>query len=135
MTAPTIGRVVYYRPSQHELTTQRITQLDTSDPFRADIVYVDNVNFTVNLVVHDHLGERLLRSEVEFYETQQDTGMAHAHWMPYQVAQAAQAAKAAPTPPAPTAPVNPAPTAEEIAAAIAAAAQPAPSPTEAPTVA
>ena len=110
MTAPTIGRVVYYRPSQLEVSTQRITQIDPTEPFRADVVFVNSDAATVNLVVHDHLGERLLREDIDFYETQQDTGAAHAHWMPYQVA---QAAKADPTPPA----------------------QPAPSPTEPPAVA
>ena len=95
MTAPTIGRVVYYRPSSLEVSSQNILQLDVTAPFRADIVFV-NVDGTVNLAVNDHAGQPLTRTAVPFSETQQDCNedgsvLAHAHWMPYQIAQAAKA--------------------------------------------
>lgn len=111
MTAPTIGRVVYYRPSRNEVLRQNINQFDPLQPFRADVVFV-NLDNSVNLTVCDHAGQSLSREGIPFFETAQDTpDSVHAHWMPYQVAQAVAA-----TP-------------------VSAPAQPAPSPTEPPVIA
>jgi hypothetical protein len=98
MAFPTIGRVVYYRLDSLDIQDPSITSLDPTLPFRADVAFVDEPNSTVNLKVVDHFGRPFARTSVPFFDQQQpDSTTAHAHWMPYQLAQAA-AGQAAPTP-------------------------------------
>lgn len=100
MTAPTIGRVVYYRPSTLELQDPAITSLNPSEPFRADVCFV-NPDGSVNLTVCDHNGRDFTATGIPFFEAQATIDTPHAHWMPYQVATAAVAAAAVvPQPPA-----------------------------------
>jgi hypothetical protein len=89
MPTPTIGRVVYYRPSLLDLQNPAIVSLDLTQPFSAYIGFV-NSDTAVNLQVIDHLGRPFSRDNVPFFDAQQpDTEAAHAHWMPYQLQQQA----------------------------------------------
>lgn len=113
MTAPTIGRVVYYRPSSSEISYLPLTVYD-DQPLRADVCFVLD-DGTVSLLVNDHIGRSFVFLNVPFFETRQTGDIAHAHWMPYQLATAAATgavplAAAAPiVPPASVAPEVPQP--------------------------
>lgn len=87
MTAPTIGRKVYFRPQAIDGSESPV--------FDATVVAV-NDDGTVNLACHDNLGVPFAALNIPFRQDGDETPRGqYAHWMPYQVAQhAASAAQA-----------------------------------------
>jgi hypothetical protein len=89
-TTPSIGRRVWYWPvGQDDLNV-----LDPLQPCDAGIVFVGGDNprdfgVFVNLIVTDHLGYTHRRRNVHLLDPGQvsGTGVPHATWMPYQIAQ------------------------------------------------
>jgi hypothetical protein len=93
MIHPTIGRRVWYYPSQTELNTWEIQQASPDQPFDAGVIWVAN-DRQVNLSVTDHYGRvvpRLAVPLVQPGDTIPTDGTAYCTWMPYQQTQAAQA--------------------------------------------
>ncbi len=85
MIPPTIGRKVWYRPSQEDLGASGMTQHNPDQAFDATVVYVWNDN-CVNLSILDHAGEDWRRTCVAINNT--EGASAWAEWMPYQIGQA-----------------------------------------------
>lgn len=87
MIVPTIGRVVWYLPSDDDL--KKVGMVKHGDqPFDAHVVYVWS-DTSVNLKVFDHDGNGFTRTSVPINV---DGASPHAEWMPYQQGQAAKAA-------------------------------------------
>lgn len=91
---PTVGRRVWYWPSEFERTTDPyagnyIAQNDTTQPLDAGIAYVWS-DFMVNLTVADQNGVMHARTSVRLLQPGEPApvGSAYAEWMPYQQAQA-----------------------------------------------
>ncbi len=84
MTAPTVGRVVYYRV--YQLSTVPNVQ---GEPLAAIVAAVQSKTH-LNLSVFDSNGFQFPAQNVPFFENYEDGPAegAFAHWMPYQVAQA-----------------------------------------------
>ena len=95
ITAPTVGRIVYYYPGTYDLECTGLVQLSPDQALRADVLYV-NPTGTVNLNIIDHIGVATYRANVALLqETDGETPenhYGHCKWMPYQVAQAQKAA-------------------------------------------
>lgn len=89
MIAPTVGRVVWFRPSVHDEDMQIY---DPRQPCNAQIVFVWNDRL-VNLAVHDHTGKAFERTSVPLLQDDDHKPEAgyFACWMPYQKGQAAKA--------------------------------------------
>jgi hypothetical protein len=85
MPQPTVGRVVYYEPTDLELQSPVIARASDT-PFRADVVHPNSDN-TVNLLVSDHFGRTYTALSVPFNDSASGNP-GEAHWMPYQVAAA-----------------------------------------------
>jgi hypothetical protein len=91
--SPTVGRVVWYRPSGHDvLQLNGMYQVDGVQPFVAHVTYVWS-DFMVNLVVYDHAGSMFIRTSVPLKQEGDDVpmmadGAPYCEWMPYQVGQA-----------------------------------------------
>ncbi|XVJ69910.1 MAG: hypothetical protein HEQ39_09810 [Rhizobacter sp.] len=91
---PTIGRRVWYWPSEFERTTDPyasnyIAQNDTAQPLDAGIAYVWS-DFMVNLTVADQNGVMHARTSVRLLQPGEPApvGSAYAEWMSYQQGQA-----------------------------------------------
>jgi hypothetical protein len=91
---PTIGRRVWYWPSESERTADLhagnyIAQADVSQPCDAGIAYVWS-DFMVNLTVADQNGNMRSRTSVRLLQPGESApvGSAYAEWMPYQQAKA-----------------------------------------------
>ena len=89
MIKPTIGRKVWYWPS--ELDKGSMSVRDNKQPLDATIVFVATDNL-VNLCVLDHIGRPFCRPEVLLLQVQADADEIRpfAEWMPYQKGQAAK---------------------------------------------
>jgi hypothetical protein len=89
---PTVGRMVWYRPSQYDVEECRAVQHDTEQPCHAMVAYVWNDRL-VNLVVYDHDGVYFTRSSVRLLQDDDvlPDNSGYAEWMPYQKGQAAKA--------------------------------------------
>jgi hypothetical protein len=90
LIAPTVGRVVWYRPNENDLNSGM--QKFDDQPFNAHVVYVWG-NFVVNLVVMDHAGGSFIRTSVPLRQESDDApeisdGERFCEWMPYQIGQA-----------------------------------------------
>lgn len=95
MIPPTIGRVVWYIPSEHDLDSIGRMRRLGDQPFDAHVVHVWSET-CVNLVVFDHEGTMFKRTSVPINI---EGASPRAEWMPYQQGQAAKhaaEAKAAP---------------------------------------
>lgn len=99
---PTIGRRVWYFPSDHDRGINipegdpfpTIIQCDGTQPCDAGVCYVHSDRL-VNLVVTDHNGNVHQRTSVTLIQPgdkEADRGSAYATWMPYQVSTAKPAA-------------------------------------------
>ncbi len=84
MIKPTIGRVVWYFPSDDDIKQGMVIHESHSGPVDAHVVYVWS-DTCVNLVVFDHQGNMFKRSSVAINV---EGASPHAEWMPYQVGQA-----------------------------------------------
>lgn len=87
MIDPSVGRVVWYRPSDqdHKLGMQIFAD---GQPLKADVVYVWS-NTEVNLSVIDHNGTSHRRTHVPI-NVENRPGQSCAEWMGYQLGQAAK---------------------------------------------
>jgi hypothetical protein len=90
MITPTVGRVVWYRPSEWDVGQGMAT--DYKQPFVALVAYV-HTDHLVNLVVWDHNGTFFSRAEVRLKQGDEilPDNSGYAEWMPYQKGQAAKA--------------------------------------------
>lgn len=107
MIKPTIGRKVWYWPSDYDRhiglkTPARydhsvIEAYDGSQPCDATIVYVHSDRM-VNLQVIDHNGHPHIRTSIELFQEGEErpASRSYAEWMPYQVGQAKKHAEPAP---------------------------------------
>jgi hypothetical protein len=85
MIVPTIGRVVWYFPSDDDLN--RLGMIKHGDqPFDAHVIYVWS-DTCVNLVVFDHAGYQFTKTSVAINV---EGASPRAEWMPYQREQAAK---------------------------------------------
>lgn len=82
--APTVGRVVLYRPSGSFLG-----MIMSAQPMKADVVHV-NDDGTVNLFVVDHHGQNYSMMNIRLVQPDEPKpeGGNFCHWMDYQVGQA-----------------------------------------------
>jgi hypothetical protein len=85
MISPTIGRKVWYFPSDDDLSKFGMVK-HGDQAFDASVVYVWS-DTCVNLVVRDHDGTQSVRTSVAINV---DGASPHAEWMPYQIGQAAK---------------------------------------------
>lgn len=89
MIKPTVGRVVWYRPSEEDLVSMTTFHDVPAQPLAAIVAYVWNDRL-VNLTVSDHNGATQQRTSVPLVQ-EGDTPFAggrYCEWMPYQVGQA-----------------------------------------------
>lgn len=90
LITPTIGRVVWYWPSQHETDAGSLHYSDRNQPLPALVAYVHSDRL-VNLGGFDQCGRPFHRTSVQLL--QEDDDRPHtsegpfAEWMPYQRAQ------------------------------------------------
>lgn len=87
--APTIGRVVLYFPSDHDIKDGMVQYSDK--PLDAHVCFVWS-DTCVNLAVFDHAGNHWKRTSVAINMVGSEP---HAEWMPYQIGQAGQSRKPA----------------------------------------
>ena len=90
--APTIGRRVWYWPSQEDFLSPQyevnMGSLNANQAFDAGVIFVHNER-TVNLLVTDHLGHSHARGSVELWQGDMDRPSgAYCEWMPFQKGQA-----------------------------------------------
>lgn len=89
MITPTIGRKVWYYPSDQDLA---VTQRLGDQPYDASVVFVHGDRM-VNLVVWDHIGMFFSRTSVQLLQDGDPAvggGISYCEWMPYQKGQAAK---------------------------------------------
>lgn len=89
---PTVGRVVWYWPNEHDMRDMERCYGSELQPFDAHILYVWS-DFLVNLIVFDHTGNAFRRTSVHLKQDSPDApilekGKSHCSWMPYQIGQA-----------------------------------------------
>lgn len=87
MIKPSIGRRVWYWPSDSDRTT--MTASDPKQPCDSGIAYVHGDRL-VNLSVADHNGVMHRRTSVQLLQDDDappSSGGGYAQWMPYQVGQ------------------------------------------------
>ena len=91
MITPTVGRIVWYRPSDKDLQYDLMCQIDADQPFTAQVVYVHS-DTLVGLLVTDHRGYQHRRDSVHLHQGDPNASVpsAYCEWMPYQHAQAAK---------------------------------------------
>lgn len=89
MIKPTVGRVVWYRPSTYDQSGPGGLRATTHQPLAAMIVYVHG-DTMVNLVIHDCNGNTHARTSVHLHQGEGQPPVDHGYceWMPYQVGQA-----------------------------------------------
>lgn len=86
MIAPTVGRIVWFRPGPH----RGIMTVHGDQPLAAQVVYVWNDRL-VNLLVTDHHGTQHAVSSVPLKQEGDERPLGgYAEWMPYQTGQAAK---------------------------------------------
>lgn len=99
LITPTIGRVVWYWPSQQEIDAKSISIFDHSQPLAATVAYVFGDRL-VNLSVVDHAGAQFRRTSVQLLQEGDERPPTSwgpfAEWMPYQRAQHEKQAAEAP---------------------------------------
>jgi hypothetical protein len=89
MIKPTVGRVVWYRPSGFDRT--QMTIHDHEQPLAAIVAYVWS-DTCVNLTVSDHDGTTHARTSVYLQQDDREAQSSpYCEWMPYQKGQAAKA--------------------------------------------
>jgi hypothetical protein len=87
MIQPTIGRIVWYRPSDFD---HNVMTIHDAQPLAATVAYVYS-DTMVNLAVSDHLGNTYGRTSVILLQDGQATPSgAYCEWMPFQKGQAAK---------------------------------------------
>ena len=88
MTAPTVGRIVYFTPAASDTLIYR----NGNQPLAAVVAYVHS-DECVNLSVFDANGNQWPRTSVAFIQGDAEipSGGYFCQWMPYQLAQAAKA--------------------------------------------
>lgn len=100
LITPTVGRVVWYWPSQQEIDAKSISIFDHGQPLAATVAFVYGDRM-VNLSVVDHAGAQFRRTSVQLLQEGDERPPTSwgpfAEWMPYQRAQqeAATAAQVA----------------------------------------
>jgi hypothetical protein len=89
---PTVGRKVWYRPTDYDHQTMLN---DQKQPLDATIVYVHGDRL-VNLSISDHNGRHHERTSVKLIQAEDSKpeGGGYCEWMPYQVGQAAKTQEA-----------------------------------------
>lgn len=107
MITPTVGRKVWYIPSDADLAGNFGMMRVGHQPLDATVLAVWG-SALVNLLVVDHYGKTFPVTSVKLVESQDAPGLTgkpgekgYATWMPYQVGQAAKAATPAATPATP----------------------------------
>lgn len=94
MIKPTIGRRVWYWPSQKQLSEGVLKQIYPDQALDAGVICVHG-DRSVNLFVTDHFGRTLFLSSVQLLQEADvvpDSG-GYASWMPYQVQAEAKVVK------------------------------------------
>lgn len=86
---PTIGRRVWYWPSEHDLSQEYMEQFDQSQAFDAGVVFVHS-DREVNLVVSDHNATSYDRLHIPLIQPGDEKPVegGYCEWMPYQIATA-----------------------------------------------
>lgn len=90
---PTVGRKVWYRPSEQERVGENAMTVAPGEPLDATVVAVWNDN-CVNLVIFDANGMKHVRCSAYLRQGEDslpDWVSAYAEWMPYQIGQAKKA--------------------------------------------
>lgn len=90
MTMPTVGRKVWFWPSENETFMNCI---DHEQPFDATVLFVHNER-SINLLVVDHRGHAHAQHSVALIQEgdAKPEDEAYAEWMPYQIKQHAKQA-------------------------------------------
>lgn len=88
VTSPTVGRKVWYRPSESDRLGENGMFVNLNQPLDATIVCVFNDRM-VNLVVFDSNGNQFRRLSVTLVQPGDEipVGGRYCEWMPYQVKQ------------------------------------------------
>lgn len=95
MITPTVGRKVWYRPTEYDKSGPGGMQAYGAQPCDATVVFVHGDRM-VNLLVVDHNGNTHKRTSVTLMQDgDPQPQSAYAEWMPYQVGQAKKAETAA----------------------------------------
>jgi hypothetical protein len=92
MIKPTVGRIVWYRPSEFDRTQMTVHDQGhpSEQPLAATVAYVWS-DTLVNLTVSDHNGATHQRTSVFLDQGEGHGGYnAWCEWMPYQKGQAAK---------------------------------------------
>lgn len=89
MIKPTVGRVVWYWPTLHDVASLKLAYSDTEQPLAATVAYVWRDDL-VNLSVVDQNGMPFARTSVPLLENVLKPAGGYAEWMPYQKGQAAR---------------------------------------------
>lgn len=85
---PTIGRRLWYWPSESDKRSTCYLPSAEPQPFDAGVVFVHD-DHTVNLLVTDHIGRIHSRTAVHLAQPGEDVPYdGYAAWMPYQIGQA-----------------------------------------------
>lgn len=85
MIKPTVGRVVWYRPGEHD----GMPQGHDKQPLAAIVTYVHSDRL-VNLAIFDANGNRHRKTSVTLLQDGEAQNAPYAEWMPYQKGQAAK---------------------------------------------
>lgn len=88
--SPSVGRIVWYWPSQDEINAGRIAyESQSMQPLAAQVAFVHSDRM-VNLSVVDHCGNQFRRTSVQLVQPGDEEPLssqtAYASWMPYQIA-------------------------------------------------
>lgn len=90
MIAPTIGRVVWYRPSSSPTHPDHALTFESDQPMAAIVTYVWS-DTCVNLAVFDYNGKSHSRTSVTLHQGEGECSSSpYCEWMPYQKGQAAK---------------------------------------------
>lgn len=79
MISPTIGRMVWYWPTQQE----------NEQPFAASVAFVHSDRM-INVGGFNHNGEHFAQTSVQLIQDDEPPVGPHCRWMPYQKGQAAK---------------------------------------------
>lgn len=91
MITPTIGRKVWFYPSEHDKAgAEGMRQYTKETPLDATVTYVHGARM-VNLFIVDHEGRTFRRTSVTLVQPEEKPPVGYyCTWMPFQVGQAAQ---------------------------------------------
>ena len=101
---PTVGRVLWYWPSTHDIEAGMFAYPGSDQPFTAQVVFVHSDRM-INLLITDHGGGAHEKRSVTLLQAGDSVRdhAGYAEWMPYQQGQASKdAAGEKPTPASPT---------------------------------